>query len=206
MLDFVGKAKWDAWSKLGEMTCADARKGYCALVDGFSPNWRAEAAGEDAYGNGRGGGGGQQAPSASKGDGEEDDDDLFDDSDEEGASSGGGDGGGFMAPSVSTLSEYRCYCDCISPSLTPPSPSICTVLSDEGGKGSRKDLCHFASEGDAEMVLKLLGEGVEPHFADEDGETGLHFAADGGHLNVISLLLEVREPHFNRKGKKNVPR
>ena len=207
MLDFVGKAKWDAWSQLGEMTCADARKGYCALVDGFSPDWRQETAraGDD--------GGGQQAPSAGKGGSEEDDDDLFDDSDEEGASSGGGGGGGgvggFMAPSVSTLSESKLpHHNRMDPSsIAPPSSSPCnllplspfpsppppfrSVLSDDGGKGLKADLCQFASEGNVDMVLKLLNQGVEAQFADEDGETGLHFAADGGHLDVVSLLLEV---------------
>ncbi|GLE11412.1 hypothetical protein PINS_up023815 [Pythium insidiosum] len=33
MLDFVGKAKWEAWSKLGDMTPADAMRKYIAIID-----------------------------------------------------------------------------------------------------------------------------------------------------------------------------
>ncbi|KAF4046081.1 Enoyl-CoA hydratase/isomerase [Phytophthora infestans] len=33
MLDFVGRAKWDAWTKLGDMTQEDAKLKYIAIID-----------------------------------------------------------------------------------------------------------------------------------------------------------------------------
>ncbi|POM65497.1 Enoyl-CoA hydratase/isomerase family [Phytophthora palmivora] len=33
MLDFVGRAKWDAWTKLGDMTQDDAKLKYIAIID-----------------------------------------------------------------------------------------------------------------------------------------------------------------------------
>lgn len=33
MMDFVGRAKWDAWNTLGDLTQADAQKAYIALID-----------------------------------------------------------------------------------------------------------------------------------------------------------------------------
>eukprot|EP00438_Fugacium_kawagutii_P030541 Skav235990 [mRNA] locus=scaffold348:170726:171892:+ [translate_table: standard] len=36
----VERAKWDAWSELQSMSCADAMRGYCKLTDEFVPGWR----------------------------------------------------------------------------------------------------------------------------------------------------------------------
>lgn len=33
MMDFVGRAKWDAWNALGNMTQEEAQKAYIQLVD-----------------------------------------------------------------------------------------------------------------------------------------------------------------------------
>lgn len=33
MMDFVGRAKWDAWNSLGNMTQEEAQKAYIQLVD-----------------------------------------------------------------------------------------------------------------------------------------------------------------------------
>ena len=33
MMDFVGRAKWDAWNTLGTMSQEDAQKAYIELID-----------------------------------------------------------------------------------------------------------------------------------------------------------------------------
>ena len=33
MVDFVGRAKWDAWNTLGDMSQDDAQKAYINLID-----------------------------------------------------------------------------------------------------------------------------------------------------------------------------
>ena len=40
----VARAKWDAWSQLGSMSSAEAKRGYCELADQFVPGWRNKAA------------------------------------------------------------------------------------------------------------------------------------------------------------------
>ncbi|CAE7533062.1 ACBD5 [Symbiodinium natans] len=40
MFNQVARAKWDAWSQLGDMSAADAKRGYCMLADEFVPGWR----------------------------------------------------------------------------------------------------------------------------------------------------------------------
>lgn len=34
-MDFVGKAKWDAWNKLGNMSNDEAKKQYISVIDGL---------------------------------------------------------------------------------------------------------------------------------------------------------------------------
>lgn len=36
MMDFVGRAKWDAWNSLGNMTQEDAQKNYIAFVNSLA--------------------------------------------------------------------------------------------------------------------------------------------------------------------------
>ncbi|KAF0708908.1 hypothetical protein AaE_013053 [Aphanomyces astaci] len=36
MFDFVGKAKWEAWTSLGTLSHDDAKKRYCDLIDGLA--------------------------------------------------------------------------------------------------------------------------------------------------------------------------
>ncbi|OQR83292.1 enoyl-CoA hydratase/isomerase family [Achlya hypogyna] len=36
MLDFVGKAKWEAWTSLGDLSTTDAMQKYCDFIDGLA--------------------------------------------------------------------------------------------------------------------------------------------------------------------------
>ncbi|XP_003385934.1 PREDICTED: acyl-CoA-binding domain-containing protein 1-like [Amphimedon queenslandica] len=38
--DFTGKAKWEAWNKLGTLSSSKAKEQYVRLVDGIDPRWR----------------------------------------------------------------------------------------------------------------------------------------------------------------------
>lgn len=40
MLDFVGKAKWDAWTALGEMTAEEAMEQYVAVYEQMEQKMR----------------------------------------------------------------------------------------------------------------------------------------------------------------------
>ena len=40
MLNQVARAKWDAWSQMSSISAAEAKRGYCWLVDEFVPGWR----------------------------------------------------------------------------------------------------------------------------------------------------------------------
>ncbi|KAG6612413.1 Enoyl-CoA hydratase/isomerase family [Phytophthora cinnamomi] len=48
MLDFVGRAKWDAWSKLGDMTQDDAKLQYIAIIDELAAEHGAATQDQDA--------------------------------------------------------------------------------------------------------------------------------------------------------------
>ncbi|KAE9087580.1 hypothetical protein PF010_g19671 [Phytophthora fragariae] len=48
MLDFVGRAKWDAWSKLGAMTQDDAKLQYIAIIDELAAENGAATQDQDA--------------------------------------------------------------------------------------------------------------------------------------------------------------
>jgi len=41
MFDAVGRAKWDSWESLADMSQVDAKRNYCLLVDDLVPGWRA---------------------------------------------------------------------------------------------------------------------------------------------------------------------
>lgn len=56
MMDFVGKAKWEAWSALGSMSSDEAQLAYIQLVDELS---RSETADEPAENSGGGEGSGK---------------------------------------------------------------------------------------------------------------------------------------------------
>ncbi|KAK1933566.1 Enoyl-CoA delta isomerase 2 [Phytophthora citrophthora] len=48
MLDFVGRAKWDAWTKLGDMTQDDAKLKYIDIIDNLAAEHGAKGEEEDA--------------------------------------------------------------------------------------------------------------------------------------------------------------
>ncbi|KAL3673176.1 hypothetical protein V7S43_002469 [Phytophthora oleae] len=48
MLDFVGRAKWDAWAKLGDMTQDDAKLRYIEIIDKLATEHGAKGEEEDA--------------------------------------------------------------------------------------------------------------------------------------------------------------
>ncbi|EGZ23546.1 putative acyl-CoA binding-like protein [Phytophthora sojae] len=48
MLDFVGRAKWDAWSKLGDMTLDEAKLKYIAIIDELAAENGAATQDQDA--------------------------------------------------------------------------------------------------------------------------------------------------------------
>ena len=43
LLDWVGRAKWDAWNKLGDMSKDDAMMNYMAELEVIAPTWKDEA-------------------------------------------------------------------------------------------------------------------------------------------------------------------
>jgi hypothetical protein len=53
----------------------------------------------------------------------------------------------------------------------------------------RSALTHAARNGHAALVERLLGMGVDPNAATDDGWTALHAAARAGHADVLRLLL-----------------
>jgi len=44
MLDFVGKAKWDAWNELGDMSKEEAMKKYVDTITEQDPSWESSPA------------------------------------------------------------------------------------------------------------------------------------------------------------------
>ncbi|KAJ0394950.1 hypothetical protein P43SY_000848 [Pythium insidiosum] len=51
MLDFVGKAKWEAWSKLGDMAPADAMRKYIAIIEDLAKKSGANTANVEGKGD-----------------------------------------------------------------------------------------------------------------------------------------------------------
>eukprot|EP01027_Heterolobosea_sp_BB2_P001215 GEZU01001854.1.p2 GENE.GEZU01001854.1~~GEZU01001854.1.p2 ORF type:complete len:108 (-),score=46.50 GEZU01001854.1:126-449(-) len=48
MFDFVGKAKWDAWNKLGDMSKEEAMQKYIDLLNDLAPGWESYPALKEA--------------------------------------------------------------------------------------------------------------------------------------------------------------
>jgi uncharacterized protein len=65
----------------------------------------------------------------------------------------------------------------------------------------RTPLHYSASEGNAESVAHLIGEGADPNAKDKNGWSPLHFASQAGSGPVVQLLLNanavVEEPDSN---------
>lgn len=67
-----------------------------------------------------------------------------------------------------------------------------------GLNGSRyiRELCYGAAEGDEDLVMRSLHNGIDPNATLYDMRTPLHIAAGKGHLKVLSPQL-LRPTHLS---------
>ena len=72
-------------------------------------------------------------------------------------------------------------------------------------RAGRTPLHYAAADYDVRQVEQLLGSGVKPDLADDDGWTPLHFAAQGKALIVATILLDAGAPVDARDRYWNTP-
>lgn len=191
MLDFVGRAKWDAWDRLRSSTRADARSAYIECVDGLCPGWRdvnlsesTNSHTEDAL-----------------------DEDIDSEEGEEPSprTDSGGGVGGFFSPAVSTLAAVKYETE--PEGWNDGEEAIFAAASD--GNQSKLEDCiiahpacihlkdpegrtplHFACDrGNYSVAEVLLSAGAVVDETDSDGQTSLHYACTCGYVDIVSLLV-----------------
>ena len=71
------------------------------------------------------------------------------------------------------------------------SPAVSRPVQDDGNASTQlRDLCFFASQGDAAQVRALLDEGVALTYANADGQSALMLAVDRGEESMVELILD----------------
>ncbi|XP_059150944.1 acyl-CoA-binding domain-containing protein 6-like [Physella acuta] len=163
--DFQGKAKWDAWNKLGSMDKLEAMKQYVTQLTNIDHDWRNKlsASGDDS--------GKKKA-----------------------ATSGMGVTVSVMARTESDMSdgEKTVFDWCKEGNVEKvreilgSNSSIVDGLDEEG-----LALLHWASDrGYTQMVELLLNLHADINIQDVDKQTALHYAVSCEHPDIIKLLIK----------------
>lgn len=165
--DFQGKAKWDAWNKLGTMDKAQAKIEYISLLTNIDQEWMSKL---DSREPGDGDGGNPPRHSSTL-----------------------GVSVSVMANTESELSADQKtvfdWCkegdlDKVRDMLTAGGVDVNSA--DEESLG----LLHWASDrGHCSMVELLIGQGANINIQDEDRQTALHYAVSCDHEDVTELLV-----------------
>lgn len=177
IVDWVARAKHDAWRSLGAMPRADAAARYVALVDALAPaGWR------DA----------ELPPPRST----DDDEDV--DNAEADTGDGGADGGsGFVAVSRpvadAPLTAEELRGDIFAASLAGDAAAVAALLDAGAPVDSRNEAretpLHAAADGGhADIVRLLLARGADAHAVEEGGQTPLDYAVALGHGDAVAAL------------------
>lgn len=167
--DFQGKAKWDAWNKLGNMEKRQAMMEYISLLTNIDQEWRTKLGSHVTQGEG--------------------------DTDER--SSRGQTLGVSVSVMANTDAELRpeeknvfdwckeCNVDKVQEMLTAGSSNV-NGLDEEG-----LSLLHWASDrGHTSMVELLLSLDANINIQDEDQQTALHYSVSCDHADVTQLLMD----------------
>lgn len=168
IFDITGKAKWDAWKKLGAMSSLEAMGQYVKLVTNLSPDW---------------GVGGMKSPVLDGGGGR--------------GGAGGGGGGrpvvSTLMGKVEAISDEDktifdwCSEGCVDRLSALLTEDNINSLDDQG-----MSLLHWACDrGHLEAVKLLVSSGASVNQQDSDLQTPLHYAASCGHVEVVEFLASV---------------
>lgn len=142
MLDFVGKAKWQAWIDLGSMAAHDAQIAYITELAQLVPDWRPQTADPSAASIST-----AAAPTTPH---QNDGLDSDDDDDDGDSSRGGGGGGGFS----------------LAAPLSRP------IETDEAEvTESEKTIGYYTANDQIEKVRELVRQGVSIDDKDQEGRT-----------------------------------
>ena len=166
MFDFQGKAKWDAWNKLGDMGKSQAMLEYISLLTNIDQDWRSkfdsvknEASDDPARGDPWGG----VAVSTMMNTEEE------------------------LSPEEKNVFDWCKDGDVEAVKRLVEEKKATVTSVDEEGMG----LLHWACDrGHHSMTELLLGLGADINIQDVDGQTALHYAVSCDHSDVTQLLVE----------------
>lgn len=165
IFDLRGRKKYDAWSKLGDLTTREAQRRYADTLTACRPRWRAEVGDDGNGGNGGNGGDGETVAKSNKpksgvgpvfsvlkdGVGEDEDEDF---------------------PPIIRLVQAG----------TADAGDLIVLLRDDPEAVHHRDsegctALHWAADkGNKEMTRVLLDNGADKHATDVDGLTPLEYA------------------------------
>lgn len=161
--DYVAKAKWNAWSRLGNMSKLEAMKHYVSLVDRLSPGWRALG-----------------SPRSSPVLGNKDDNN----------NNNNNSGSSHNSNNANVSAKERSWKG--TSKMLPESSSDVEDGEDSGDGSEEKGFLYYCREGDVGAVVKILQEQGTSVLSQKDSEgvTGLLWAVDRGHHEMVSLMLQ----------------
>ncbi|KAG2492223.1 hypothetical protein HYH03_009468 [Edaphochlamys debaryana] len=157
--DVAGRAKWDAWQALGDLSKEHAMQRYAQLLGEVAPEWN-QGGSRDTQAK-RGGTMGPVFSSLAAA--EEDEDAEGPETLHEVAGQGDAEAVGRMLEAGTPVDER--------------DEQGCTALHFAADRGSE------------EVARLLLGAGADVNAVDEDGQTPLHYAAVTAHREVYDLLV-----------------
>ncbi|KDO24489.1 hypothetical protein SPRG_10305 [Saprolegnia parasitica CBS 223.65] len=172
-IDFVAKAKWDAWMGLLGMSRNEAKKRYIEVVSSSCNGYSFGAPIADAVG-------------------------TSDDESDDGSSSSGGFSMGGAASQVvvdKTTKEWQVVENAFHYASTGNADEVQAFLAaneraiDEQDDDGRTMLHWAVDRAQTEMAASLLAQGANVNAQDKDGMTPLHYAVLCEHLPLVDLLM-----------------
>lgn len=157
--DFKGKAKWEAWKKLGNLPKHEAKRKYLETIQSLDPSFNiSEEAKEKEYW--------VKVSTMSKNEENNGNNDVT---------------------LVDLIKEGNITE--VGNSMDMYEPHVLKNVVDELDEGGLGSIHWAADSGHINIIELLLKNGADINLRDSDGQTAVHYAASCGHLECVKYLL-----------------